>query len=450
MNKKTAFLLLFLLFPFLVFTQEADTDKKDSGKAEKSIKEQREEKLLYGINSEILELLKTLKEEKNPDFNSRLTEILQETENRKVEENIIDLFIITEYYDADETVFRFIEEREYSGKNVVRNSIKYLSATGKEKYNSDFLKLLESGDEAYRMEAVKALSKSGNKEYTEKLINQYENDESDRVRTEILLYIGELKDSTAVDFLTDILSDDYSDKTSKQYACNSLGLIGDDKAYPVLLETYGDPDPYIRAYALDALSKFKKDDTEKLFLQALKDDSPNIRKQAALSAAKMKKSAFVPFLKYKAVNDPVKNVRIESVKALSAIASSDALDFLEEKASDEKSPLELRKLALVELINNNFSESRSAIDKILESEWESDTPVLLETACGTLAEKESDSLAEYYSRMLDHPSLSVKLSGLKGIKKNKCSSLKSKVEKFTEGEGSSSFKRFAQSVLENL
>ena len=437
-----------MLLPFFLFPQE--TGSEPDRKAEKSIKEQREEKLLYGINSEILDLLKTLKDENNSDFNSRLSEILKETKNRQVSENIIDLFIATDYYDADETVYKFIEEKEYSGKNVVVKSIRYLSETGKNKYYPDFLNLLDSADEAYRMEAVKALSKSGNREFTEKLIEQYENDESDRVRVEILLYIGELKDSSAVDFLVDILTDDYIDKTSKQYACNSLGLIGDDRAYPALLEAYGDPDPYIRAYALDALSKFSKEDTEELLLQAMKDDSANIRKQAAVSAAKMKNSAFVPFLKYKAVNDPVKNVRIESVKALSAIGSSDALDFLKEKAADSKAPVELRKIILVELINNNFSESRSAIDKILESEWESKSPVLLDLACGTLAEKESGELADYYSRMLDHPSLTVKLSGLKGIKKNKCSSLKSKVETFTDTEGTSSFKRFAQSVLESL
>ncbi len=55
------------------------------------------------------------------------------TKNRKVSENIIDLFILTEDYSADETVYRFIEEKEYSGKNVVKKSIQYLSKTGKEK-----------------------------------------------------------------------------------------------------------------------------------------------------------------------------------------------------------------------------------------------------------------------------------------------------------------------------
>ncbi len=178
----------------------------------------------------------------------------------------------------------------------------------------------------------------------------------------------------------DILDDDYIDKTSKQYACHSLGLIGDDKAYPALLKAYEDTDPFIRAYALDALSKFSKDDTEKILLQALKDDSWQIRKQAVLSTAEMKNSAFVPFLKYKAINDPAKPVRTESVKALAVIASSESLGFLREKASEKKAPLELRKLALIELINNDLSGSLSVIDKILQEEWESKTPVLLETA----------------------------------------------------------------------
>ena len=90
----------------------------------------------------------------------------------------------------------------------------------------------------------------------------YEEDDSDRLRTEILLNIGELKDSTSVDFLIDILDDDYIDKTSRQYACYSLGLIADDKSYPALLKAYEDTDPSLRSYALDALSKFSKDDTE--------------------------------------------------------------------------------------------------------------------------------------------------------------------------------------------
>ena len=151
-----------------------------------------------------------------------------------------------------------------------------------------------------------------------------------------------------------------------------------------------------------------------------------------------------------AVNDPAKPVRTQTVKSLAAIGSSKSLGFLREKAADKKAPLELRKLALIELINNDLSGSLSTIDRILEEEWELKTPMLLELACGTLAETESNQLTKYYERMLDHPTLTIKLSGLKGIKRNKCTSLKSKVEKFTEAKGSSSFKRYAQTVLEEL
>ena len=443
---------MLIFIPFSIFSQEteASENKSKDTKIEKTVKESREEKLLYGINSEILELLKILKEEKNPDFNSRLTEILKETKNRKISENIIDLFIDTEYFDADETVYKFIEEKEYTGRNVVVKSIKYLSKSGKEKYYSEFVNLLDSGDENFRTEAVIALSKSGSKEYTAKLMEQYENDESDKVRTEILLNIGELKDSSATDFLIDILEDDFADKTSRQFACYSLGLIGDEKAYPYLIKTYEDPDPYIRSYALDAVSKYKKDETEKILIQALKDDNWQIRKQAAVSASELKKNSFVPFLKYKAEFDPEKPVRTESIKALSAIASSESLEFLRNKASDKKASITLRKLSLIELINNDLKGSMHVIDSILEDEWEVKTPVLLETACSTMASKKSDSLAKYYERMLDHPSLTIKLAGMKGIKLNKCTSLKDKIMVFTEDGVSSSIKNYAKSVLEEL
>ncbi len=450
---KKIFILLFLLFPFFITAQQSNDkslDKKEKKTIEKSIKQQREDKLRYGINTAVLEVLKSLKEEKNSDFNKTLEEILKETKNRNVSENIIDLFILTEYFDADDTVYRFIDEKKYTGKNTFKKAVKYLSLTKKEKYHQDFQDLLKSTNESYRIAAVKALSSSGNKEFTELLIEQYENDDSERVKTEILLNIGELKDNSAVDFLIDIIEDEYIDKTSKQYACNSLGLIGDEKAYPYLMKVYEDPDPYIRSYALNALGKIKKSDNEKLLIQAFRDDSPKIREQAAISAADTKNSSFIPFLKYMAANDPARDVRRESVKSLSKIASADAISFLKEKVTDSKASIELRKLSAVQLINNNFSAGKSAIDKVLKSEWESKAPVLLELICGTLANTESSQMCEYYSRMLDHPSLTVKLSGLKGIRKNKCVSLKNKVKEFTEIKGSSSFKRFAQAVLEDL
>ena len=458
-------LFLLLIINTTMFSQEtapaAGTDSAPAGaeqpkeksepvKKEKTVREFREEKILFGINSEILELLKNLKEEKNSDFNDSLKNILVETKSQKVIESILEHYIDTEYFDADNEVYLFVKEKEYSSKKVVRNSIKYLSATGKDKYNPDFLELLESNDESYRIEAVKALSKSGSTEFTQDLIDLYENEESDKVKIEILLNIGELKDPSSTDFLIEILEDDYADKTSRQYACNSLGLIGDDKAFPYLVKTYEDPDPYIRAYALSAISKYSKDDTEKMLLQALKDDSWQIRKQAAVSSAELKKSSFVPYLKYKAEHDPAKPVRTEAVKALAAIASPESLKFLREKASDIKTSVVLRKQALVELIKNDLSGSLSVIDDILENEWESKTPVLLETACSTLAATKSDKLKVYYERMLDHPSLTIKFAGMKGIKLNKVSSLKEKIEKFA-GEGvSSSVKNYAKSVLEEL
>ena len=70
-----------------------------------------------------------------------------------------------------------------------------------------------------------------------------------------------------------IIDDEYIDKTSRQYAIHSLGLIGDDEAFPLLMKTYEDPDPYIRSYALDAISKYKKNESERFFFRALKDDS---------------------------------------------------------------------------------------------------------------------------------------------------------------------------------
>ena len=82
MKSKILIPVLLLAVLFIIPSQEAaETPEKtetsaavtektpaEDKKAEKTIKEQREEKLLYGINSAVLELLKNLQEEKNSDF----------------------------------------------------------------------------------------------------------------------------------------------------------------------------------------------------------------------------------------------------------------------------------------------------------------------------------------------------------------------------------------------
>ncbi|MDX9800623.1 MAG: HEAT repeat domain-containing protein [Spirochaetia bacterium] len=441
--KKTA-LVLVLLFPlYLIFPQDSDDAS--------ALRKAREDKLSYGLNSEISDLIKELTEDKDSSYNGKLSELFVKTKNTGIQKDLLNFFTVMESDLLLDEAVKKIENRNYENKAVVISSIKYVSLIGKNTNENLFTELLDDNEDDYRIEAVKVLCETGDRKYTSKLIEIYEKEESEAVKLQIILDIGKLKDTSSSQFLIDIASDREIERTYRQYAINSLGQIADDSSFDFLLSAYGENDPYIRIYALSAVSKYDRKEVDTIILESLKDENWRIRKEAAISAGSKKDSSFDDILIYRIENDPEENIRLEALKALAEIGSMEGMNYIRSKAEDPRSSFKIRKLAFVLSVSKNVSDSIKMIDRVLEKEWNSPNKTLIENFCSELSKVKDSSLGVFYEKMLGHSSVVVKISGIKGIRLNKIGTLKEKIKTISEDKSQSlSVRNNALAALENL
>lgn len=414
------------------------------------IREIREKKLAYGLHDEVSDLIKNLTEDKDLSYSTEILALFETVKNNQVQLGIINLFKTTESDLLIEPAMKKIENRYYESKNVVVSAIKYISELDKSK-GDFFLPLLEDPENDIRLESVEAICLTGDKKYSPALMELYDIEDEEQIKLKVLLHIGNLKDLDTVEFLTDIAQDTDEKKTSRQYAINSLGLIGAPESFKDLSTLYQENDPMIRMYALSALSGYTDNESEQIIFQALKDENWRIRKEAVLAAGKRKSDIFTDMLIYRGTTDPVGEIKLRAFDSLSKIGSSKAFDYLREVAESKMINIKMRRHAFILCITNDMNNSVKMVDKILNEEWTAPSKTLLEYFCADISKIEHQSLVKYFERMLSSPSVVIRVSGLKGAKINKAVILRDKIKAISEDKMQAvSVRNNAVSALEEL
>lgn len=417
--------VLFLLFnTSFIFSQDTD--------AASELRQKREKILLYGLNNEIIELVKYFNAEKDLSYSRELLNLFKSTNNPDIQRNIIELYSEAGSAELLDAAVEKIKNREYENRGVVISAIRYVARTDNKNYNDLFLSLLDDYSKDFKKEAVKALSLSKDKKYSPYLIDLYQKGEESDVKLQILLDIGELGDSDSAEFLENIASDTENDRTSRQYALHSLGKIGAERSFDVLFSAWKEDDPLIRIYALSALSNYDKKEVNTVLFESLKDENWRIRKEAVTTAGKTGDKEFLDILFYRSDNDPVEDIRNESLKSIAEIGGTDAFDFIRDKAENPRTSPKTRILAFTIAVTKDLSGSLEMIDSQLEKEWNAAVKTLLENFCSELSKIKSNQLDQYFEKMLDHPSVVVKVSGLRGIRLNRIARLREKVKEISE------------------
>ncbi len=435
---------LFLCIP-LLYSEDKKTD---------SLKEDRIETIKYGIDSEIINLISDLKEEKNTDFNPELLKLLETSSNNKLKETIISFF--AEEKDDSAVKYAFDEIRNnYSLSNdAISKYINYISDYQTPEITKYLLTLINHDDNTVSYAAIDALGKSGDPSCGKKLLDMLNDPETDdNKKIHIIGALGKLKYSDAVDSISKFLEKDYTDNRSLKWkACAALGEIGDEKSLPVIKKLFSDKDPYLRRYAVEALGNFPKNKIEDTVIQGLRDSSWRVRVSAASSLGKLKSKKAVPMLIYKAKKDPdVKNVRNAAIKALAEIGTKEADDFLHELVLDDKTNPGNRSTAVSALVKHDLDGSLDTFGKLFDKEWDKSSSYILDYTCKLLSQQKDSKLKKFYERMMTYnKTANLKIYALRGIKLNKMSSLKDKVSKLAEDDPDKRIKRLAEDVLSAL
>jgi len=448
MNKTGIQVVVFLLI--IVFSSFADDNKEDI----QSLKEERLETIKYGIDSQVTDLIKQLEIEKDFDFNEEFLELLKVSINNRLDQNIINLYKLSDDDRAVEFIFQKLQDDfNLSDKNRI-SYIEYISKYQTPEITGFLKTLIDEESNSVSIAAISALGKSESKIIIPELIEYLQDPLIDDLRKPVIVEaLGKLKAEEALETVTDLATDIYSNNKSLRWkAVVALGDIGAEESLPVLESLFSDNDPYLRNYTLTAIKNFPLIDIQPILIQGLKDSSWRVRVNAAESLGELKVKAAVSILIYKSKNDPdIKNVRTATLSALGEIGGKEAFDFIRELYVNDRTILNLRNISISILAEKDLSNSLKTIKELISEEWDKSNTNILDYTCKILSTTKSSSLKELYKKMLGYDkNINLKLYALRGIRLNSISSLKDDVELLTGEDNPNSIRKLAIDVLKDI
>ena len=289
-----------------------------------AVNERIRQTLLYGIDSQVLDVIQKLQSSHDSGFTKELVQILAEQRSTDVQKAVLGLFLDQKVKEGEAGAKAILGGWQDAQSDLLISSIQYLAAIGAAGLPAALAPLVDSTDNSVAMASIQALGKVGDSTSVTLLVGKLKStDYPDARKSEIVLALGARKDPSAVDTLLAIAKNTDEDKVRRMYAADALGKIGDAKAIPVLKAMFQEKDALIRLYAASALAQFSLGDAMPFLLQGLKDENWKLREQSAKALARQlpagSSDSVVPVLIYKAQYDPVSQVRVAAVQALGAI-----------------------------------------------------------------------------------------------------------------------------------
>ena len=449
---KALTLVVFLLAAALVPSWAADAAP---GAAAAAAKERVRQTLLYGIDSQVLDTIKTIKSSKDTSFTSELAQVLSAQRSAALQAAVLDLFKDQKLRDGEESAKAILSAWQDTKDTLLIPAIQYLAAIGSPGLAPVLQPMAGSDNNAVAAAAIQALGTTGDKAAASFLVEKLKSaDFADTLKNEVVLALGALKDPVAEDALLSIAGNTDQEKVRRMYAADALGKIHDPRALPVLRTMFAENDALIRLYAASALSQFGLDEVFPSLLQGLRDENPKVRQQSAKALARplgpSQADAATPILAYKAEYDPEAIVRSAAIEALGAGGGDAAMKTLLKIYSEAGHPVDSREAALGILSSKWLSGSLDAIRAVISAEWTSFDPRTLQSTAKVLSGVRSGDLRDIYVRFLDSRDAIVRSYGVRGIGANGFSDLKDRVKKMSEQDPNPGTRHEAALALEKL
>ncbi len=417
--------------------------------------------LLYGIDSEVLDIVQKMKATGESSFVEELAAILSEKRGAELRKTILELFADRKGKEAAAPASEILRAWQDEPSEVVGASIAYLSAIAADGRAALFLPLVESPVAAVAGAAIRALGKAGDPASVDPLLKMLARpDVGDTAKSDIVLALGDLGDRKAVPVLLAIAKNRDEDKVRRMYAANSLGLLGDPVALPTLKEMFVEKDALLRAYAASALAHFDLEEAFPLLLTGLKDENWRVRAECAKALARPLPTAraaqALPILSYKAESDPTPQVKLEAIRALGAIGGDQAIAFIVGLYRERKNTLAVREESLMILARISpdasgvLPSSLEAVRAVVTEEWKSVDQRVLEMSARVISAAKGPQIRDLLLRFLESANPVVRIYGVRGIAANGFADLRERIRQLSEKDPHPAVQREAAKALEKM
>jgi hypothetical protein len=312
-----------------------------------SIDEQRLMVIRYGTDTEIANLIKTLRSEQAKDakgdhpLDAELLDLAEKSKNRTIITGIFNYYGDREKEGLEARALQIIEDRDYEGAEAVNAAIDYLGKVQAAGIQEALIRILEGEETRYLPGAIRTLGKTAAKsdpgKTVEYLIDYYTNREpGDENRRLIISAVGDAGAKEGTAFLVSIAENEEERVPLRIAALEGLSKIADPGGLRAIISAVSSRDPNVRSSAVGALGPFAGEEAEEAIMDSFRDSYYRTRIAAAKAAGERKLTQAVPFLRFRAENDDVPAVRDEAIKSIALIGGDEADTILKNLFSERK------------------------------------------------------------------------------------------------------------------
>jgi HEAT repeat protein len=418
---------------------------KDSAQAAEA---KRRDTIRYGIDSEIMELLKSLGSEKDGRYDDDLLALLKASRGAKLRAAVIDFLASMQWKGAEAVALSLVDSRDEEDSSLVVSALSYLAAIKSKDALALVPKMLEENDAKYMTGLVRLMGSSGGEAEEQALLAWFDGDSTTQaLKEEAIKALGDIGSAKAAERLETLVKDASGGKSARMYACAALAKIKSPGSVPALIAAANDADPNVRASAIEALASFGGAEARAAIVEGLRDSYVKSRIAACKAVGELRIVEAEPNLRYKAASDPEKAVKTEACKSLALLGGS-SFEFLRERVEDKKADSAIRVLCFGLLARYDASGSLPLLEKRLRAEQaEKDrgfyTALVREIANADKA-PEVGSLAAI---LLADKDFNMRIGGIEWIKKNKAAGMRSELERLAKDDPSEPIRKRAADAL---
>lgn len=316
--------------------------EKAAAAAEKDESEEDAEKfrmtILYGIPSEISELMDDLIKNEDPRFTEEIYDVFQATKNSSIREKILKYFTKLEDPCLEDFAVELLNDPYDETKDVVKATFQYVSTVKTTAATPAVITLIESENEQYFNDAIVTLGDIGGAKEAVFLVEYLDRDDlSDAQRQSLMRTCGKMHAVQTWDRLVDILENDDENAFVRMYAAEAIGLMKVEKSIPVLLKHFGATDPNLRQYVIKGLVNFPEDsEAQDAIVQGIRDEHWKVRQESIKAVKEMNMTAATPYLIYRAKNDTEKVIKDESLTTLAKLNTDEGNEYLVGQIKEKK------------------------------------------------------------------------------------------------------------------
>lgn len=316
--------------------------EKAAAAAEKDESEEDVEKfrktIMYGIPSEISDLMDDLIKNEDPRFTDAIYDVFQVTKNSQIKEKIIKYFTKLEDPCLEDFAVDLLNDPYDETKDVVKATFQYVAAVKTKAAAPAVITLIESENEQYFNDAITTLGDIGDSKEAVFLVEYLDREDlTDAQRQALMRTCGKMHAVQTWDRLADILDNDDENAFVRMYAAEALGLMKVDKSVPVLLNHFGATDPNLRQYIIKGLVNFPENqEAQDAIIQGIRDEHWKVRQESIKAVKEMDMKNATPYLIYRSKNDSEKIIKEESFTTLAKLNTEEGNQYLVEQITDRK------------------------------------------------------------------------------------------------------------------